>query len=114
MRLSRTTERAMPDISRYRRAQRKPSLIFDNSAINRLADDPERSPLQEGIRAGFWFRLAEPHGRGLERAMAAHEGKIEDEQSKPHPHDKRIPHWRSEIEGWKRQIERLTRRLRRE
>jgi hypothetical protein len=37
--------------------QSKPPLIFDNSAINRLADDPQRGLLQLGIRAGFCFRL---------------------------------------------------------
>jgi hypothetical protein len=37
--------------------QTKPPLIFDNSAVNRLADDPERGLLEAGIGAGFWFRL---------------------------------------------------------
>lgn len=38
-------------------AQGKPVLIFDTSAINRLADDDNREPLEAGIKAGFWFRL---------------------------------------------------------
>ena len=50
---------------------------------------------------------------GLERAIAVHEEKIEIEQSRPKADAKRIDHWYSETEGWKGQIERLTRRLRR-
>ncbi len=39
-------------------AQGKPVLMFDTSAINRLADDGESGPIQAGIRTGFWFRLS--------------------------------------------------------
>lgn len=38
-------------------AQGRPTLIFDTSAINHLADDNERPVLEAGIKAGFWFRL---------------------------------------------------------
>jgi hypothetical protein len=47
----------MPNVGQAKPAQSKRSLIFDNSAINRLADDPVRGLLQPGIRAGFCFRL---------------------------------------------------------
>jgi len=50
---------------------------------------------------------------GLERAIAMHEKKIENEQAKPNRNMKRIDHWRGEIDGWKKQIERLRARLRR-
>ncbi len=49
---------------------------------------------------------------GLERAIAVHLKKIDAEQSKPHPNNKRIHHWRGEIDEWEKQIERLTKRLR--
>lgn len=39
-------------------APSKPALVFDNSAINRLADDDKRGLLEEGIRAGFRFRFS--------------------------------------------------------
>lgn len=39
-------------------AQGKPTLIFDTSAVNRLADDCDRGRLEAGVRAGLWFRLA--------------------------------------------------------
>jgi peptidoglycan hydrolase CwlO-like protein len=50
---------------------------------------------------------------GLEQAIAAHEKKIKNEEAKPNCNMKRIGHWRGEIDGWKKQIERLTERLRR-
>jgi len=49
---------------------------------------------------------------GRERAIAVHEEKIEAEQSKPKANYSSINHRRSEVEVWKRQIARLTRRLR--
>ncbi len=49
---------------------------------------------------------------GLEQAIAVHQKKIETEQAEPIANTKRINHWHSEIEGWTKQIERLTRRLR--
>jgi hypothetical protein len=49
---------------------------------------------------------------GLERAIAMHEKKIANEEAKPNRNMKRINHWRGEIYGWKKQIERLTERLR--
>jgi hypothetical protein len=48
---------------------------------------------------------------GLERAIAMHEKKIENEEAKPDCNMKRINHWRGEIDGWKEQIERLRERL---
>ena len=50
---------------------------------------------------------------GLERAIAVHAKKIENEEAKPSCNMKRINHWRGEIYEWKKQIERLTERLRR-
>jgi hypothetical protein len=50
---------------------------------------------------------------GLEQAIAAHDKKIENEEAKPNCNMKRINDWRGEIDGWKKQIERLTERLRR-
>ena len=50
---------------------------------------------------------------GLERAIAVHEKKIRNEEVKPNCNTKRISHWRGEIDGWKKQIERLKERLRR-
>jgi peptidoglycan hydrolase CwlO-like protein len=50
---------------------------------------------------------------GLEQAIAAHEKKIKNEEAKPNCNMKRIGHWGGEIDGWKKQIERLTERLRR-
>lgn len=50
---------------------------------------------------------------GLERAIAAHEKKIENEEAKSNCNMKRIGHWRGEIYKWKKQIGRLRERLRR-
>ena len=49
---------------------------------------------------------------GLERAVAAHEKKIRNEGAKPNCDMGRIKHWRGEIDGWKKQIARLTESLR--
>jgi len=48
---------------------------------------------------------------GLERAIGVHEKKTRNEEAKPHCNMKRINHWRGEIDGWKKQIERLKERL---
>jgi len=48
----------MKKFGRARPVLRNPALIFDNSAVNRLTDDPQRALLQPGISAGFCFRLA--------------------------------------------------------
>jgi hypothetical protein len=47
----------MQRVGQAKPVQSKPPLIFDNSGVNRLADDPERGLLQPGIGAGFRFRL---------------------------------------------------------
>jgi len=48
---------------------------------------------------------------GLDRAVDAHERKIETEHLKPNANNQIINHWRDEIQEWKKQIERLRKRL---
>ncbi len=49
----------------------------------------------------------------LGASIRTHEKKVRGELSKPFPNDEHIAGWEREIEVWKRQIERLDRRLRR-
>ncbi|HXX24824.1 MAG TPA: hypothetical protein VEO19_16915 [Terriglobia bacterium] len=58
MRPSRTAQSTAPNVRLEKAVQSKPPLIFDNSAVNRLADDPEQAPLLAGMQTGFWFRLS--------------------------------------------------------
>ena len=51
---------------------------------------------------------------GLERALRKHEEKIEAERAKPIPNSKRIAHWEAEIRSFRKQMDRLLRRLRRD
>ena len=51
---------------------------------------------------------------GLERALRKHEEKIEIERARPTPNSGRIAHWEAEIQSFKKQIDRLLRRLRRD
>jgi hypothetical protein len=51
---------------------------------------------------------------GWERAVREHEDKLEIERAKPAPNSARIAHWEGEIRSFKKQIDRLLRRLRRE
>lgn len=37
--------------------ENKPILTFDTSAVNRLADDPAREALIDGLVSGFFPRL---------------------------------------------------------
>jgi hypothetical protein len=47
----------MQNVGQAKPVQSKPPVVFDNSAINGLADDPQRGLLQPRIGAGFCFRL---------------------------------------------------------
>jgi len=51
---------------------------------------------------------------GWERAVRKHEEKIESERAKPVPDSARIVHWEAEIRSFRKQIDRLIRRLRRD
>ncbi|MGH9439389.1 MAG: hypothetical protein ACRD22_16235, partial [Terriglobia bacterium] len=46
-----------PDLGEPPCAHGRPTLVFDTSAINWLADDTDRPVLEAAIKAGFWFRL---------------------------------------------------------
>ena len=50
---------------------------------------------------------------GLEGALRRHQEKIEIERAKPMPDSGRIAHWEAEIRAFRKQIDRLLRRLRR-
>lgn len=56
-----------PDPSEISRAENRPRLIFDTSAINRLADDQDRRMLEAAIKAAFWFGL---NGDAFEELVA--------------------------------------------
>ena len=51
---------------------------------------------------------------GLEKSVREHEEKIEIERSMPAPNLERIAYWESEVESFKKAMDRLLRRLRRE
>lgn len=51
---------------------------------------------------------------GWERAVRKHEEKIGIERAKPIPNSARIAHWEGEIRSFKKQIDRLLRRLRKD
>ena len=51
---------------------------------------------------------------GWQRVIEAHEEKIQEERSRPHPSDDLIGGWQREIETQRRAIARAMRRLKRE
>jgi hypothetical protein len=51
---------------------------------------------------------------GWERELREHQEKIEMERARPTPNTDRITHWESEVQSFKKRINRLLRRLRRD
>jgi hypothetical protein len=47
----------------------------------------------------------------MDRRVTAHDQKVRKERMKPNPNEERIRHWESEIRAWKKERERLLRRL---
>ncbi len=52
-------------------------------------------------------------GAGHQRRIEQHQNKIRLQRMKPYPDEELIAHWQAEIDRWEKQIERLTRRLKR-